>query len=228
MNKYAEFAAKYVQQRQAQAVDFAPKAHAAQTRARELSDALHEGQQLVKDKKAVRELVEYKIPGFFPTPAELAQKVIDWADIRPGQDVCEPSAGCGHIAELVPKSTNLVCVEVNHTLANILINKGFNVVYTDFLTWQPDKSFDHVVMNPPFENSQDIDHVTKAFSLLKPNGNLVAIVSGTALIKSTKKAEAFQALFSRYGTMQESLNDAFARSLRPTAVKVDLIKLVKY
>lgn len=227
MSKYADFAAQYVQKRQAQAVNFVPKAHAAQTRARELSDVLHEGQQLVKDKKAVRELIEYKIPGFFPTLPELAQKVIDWADIKPGQDVCEPSAGAGHIAEAVPKSANLTCVEVNHTLANILINKGFNVVYTDFLAWQPERLFDCIVMNPPFENSQDIDHVTKAFSLLKPNGILVAIISGTALTKSTKKAEAFQELYAKYGTMQERLNDAFIRSLRPTAVRVDLIELVK-
>jgi len=49
-------------------------------------------------------------------------------------------------------------------LRKILEVKGFNVVGNDFLEHK--KSYDRIVMNPPFENFQDIDHVRHAYDLL--------------------------------------------------------------
>ena len=39
-------------------------------------------------------------PGFFPTPPELAEQIIEAADIRPGHRVLEPSAGTGNLCRL--------------------------------------------------------------------------------------------------------------------------------
>lgn len=46
-----------------------------------------------------------------------------------------------------------------------------------FLSLDPDDlgSFDHVIMNPPFENANDIRHIQHAKAFLKPRGLLVAI-----------------------------------------------------
>jgi tRNA G10 N-methylase Trm11 len=37
------------------------------------------------------------VPQLFPTPPELADRMVELADIRPGQQVLEPSAGTGRI-----------------------------------------------------------------------------------------------------------------------------------
>ena len=36
-------------------------------------------------------------------------------------------------------------------------------------------TFDRIVMNPPFENADDIKHIMHALKMLKPGGRLVAI-----------------------------------------------------
>jgi hypothetical protein len=41
-----------------------------------------------------RSLIGAKIPGFFPTPEPLASHLVELADVRDGQRVLEPSAGC--------------------------------------------------------------------------------------------------------------------------------------
>src|SRR5690606_35025896 len=51
-----------------------------------------------------RELRFANIPGFFPTPRELAERVVTEAEIIPpgrGQRILEPSAGSGAIAEVI-------------------------------------------------------------------------------------------------------------------------------
>jgi 16S rRNA G1207 methylase RsmC len=47
----------------------------------------------------------------------------------------------------------------------------------DFLATRPGR-FDRVVMNPPFANGQDIEHILHARSLLLPRGRLVALCAG--------------------------------------------------
>lgn len=52
--------------------------------------------------------------------------------------------------------------------------------------------FDRIVMNPPFERGQDMDHVRHAFDLLKPGGRLVAIMSEGSFGRGDKKATGFR------------------------------------
>jgi hypothetical protein len=42
----------------------------------------------------------------------------------------------------------------------------------DFMEMPAAGEFDRVLMNPPFEKQQDIDHVRRAFDHLKPGGRL--------------------------------------------------------
>jgi SAM-dependent methyltransferase len=127
-------------------------------------------------------------PQLFPTPAELARQVVDMADIRPGQEVLEPSAGTGRLLEplynsegtecLCEPKGRLVAVEVNQKLAALLTRTYVNadVYCADFLEENGRLGkFDRIIMNPPFVNGSDIKHIEHARSFLKPGGRLVAI-----------------------------------------------------
>jgi hypothetical protein len=98
---------------------------------------------------------------FFPTPAEIAQKMIEWADIRPDDIVLEPSAGQGAIADLIPYKDKLFLCELNAQNAAVLRGKGYQVHEGDFLRTEF-LDVTKVVMNPPFSKQQDIDHVLHA------------------------------------------------------------------
>lgn len=114
---------------------------------------------------------------FFPTPQGLAHELLQWADIQPNETILEPSAGMGAIVDNVPERfrSQITCVEINPLCCEVLENKGYNVINTDFLTWETDQQFDKIIANPPFNKSIDIDHVRKMFSLLKSGGRLVTI-----------------------------------------------------
>ncbi len=168
-----------------------------------------------------------KIDGFFPTPSPMANELVNLADIQPGDRVLEPSAGLGHIAEIIRTrypDNPLTLIEQFWPLAEALQKKGFDPVRGDFLEHKGE--YDKIVMNPPFERDQDIEHVQHAFSLLAPGGRLVAIMAGNKEGSNKKKA-AFRELIDEYGYIQENAPDAFKSSFRPTAVRTVTVVLDK-
>ena len=128
-------------------------------------------------------------PQLFPTPATLAARMVELADIQPGQEVLEPSAGTGVLCKAiiaVEPSAKVFAVEVNHQLCELLsqtINQpedaveGIckNVLQGDFLECFGLGRFDRIVMNPPFADGADIQHITHALRLLSPGGRIVAL-----------------------------------------------------
>lgn len=121
--------------------------------------------------------------GEFFTSAEVAAKVAEYAGIREGVAVLEPSAGGGALAREARKRGGKVqCVEVQPGLAHELALANFPVIRADFLTLTPGElgQFDVVLMNPPFDRGRDCDHVRHAWQFVKPGGRLVAIMSARA------------------------------------------------
>lgn len=117
-------------------------------------------------------------PQLFPTPAELAARMVELADIEPGMRVLEPSAGTGRILDQLPEGCEVVAVEINASLGGRLDASRRAVVIGDFLQCTPETlwgSFDRILMNPPFANADDIKHIRHALAFLKPGGKLVAI-----------------------------------------------------
>lgn len=114
---------------------------------------------------------------FYPTQKDLAQRLVALIDPHEGDKILEPSAGHGAIVELLPKE-GTTCVEINEINAEILKAKGYDVVTTDFLKWDPEpgQCFNKIVMNPPFAKGAAERHVKKASALLAPNGILAAIL----------------------------------------------------
>jgi tRNA G10 N-methylase Trm11 len=106
--------------------------------------------------------------------------MVNYAGIETGHTLLEPEAGTGVLLDTVRKSgaaTVQTAVEHNFNLCDRLRIKGYDDVRNqDFLTCNGDLGFfDRIIMNPPFENGQDIKHIKHAISFLKPGGRLVAL-----------------------------------------------------
>jgi predicted RNA methylase len=105
--------------------------------------------------------------------------MIELAGIQEGDRVLEPSAGTGNILRAIDVPAHIVAVEINRALADALpAHLATEVIQGDFLqvtAEQIAEKADRVVMNPPFANGADIDHILHAFDFLRPGGRLVAI-----------------------------------------------------
>lgn len=172
-------------------------------------------------------LIGCKIPGFFPTPRKIVERMLIAADIRSGMTVLEPSAGKGDIAEAIRESRPgcvLTCVEWSHTLGEILRLKNFPwVLQEDFL--EHSGSYDRIVMNPPFEDGLDIDHVRHAFDCLKPGGRLVAIMSEGPFFREFKKDVEFRDWLACRRSRGYRMESAFvgAEAFRQTGVTTRIV-----
>jgi predicted RNA methylase len=101
-----------------------------------------------------------------------------------------------------------------------------NLIVGDFMEASFPHLFDRVVMNPPFERKQDIDHVTRAYELLKPGGSLVAIMSASTLMGGRRKNQDFLKLFEEAeGESERNPEDAFKES--GTSVNTITVQLYK-
>ncbi|CAM0016962.1 hypothetical protein VPHD171_0021 [Vibrio phage D171] len=166
---------------------------------------------------------------FFPTPQTISQDIIDLADIKEGMKVLEPSAGNGELAQAISNAGgDLDVVELAGDLRNILTEKGFNLVGDDFLNYSTGADYDRIVMNPPFSNDQDIDHIYHAFNMLKPGGRIVAITSSMAGDRSNNKNKQFREWLDNLNAEEADLpSDAFMDSLNPTGVNTKVITIDK-
>jgi len=122
-------------------------------------------------------------PHLFTTPPTLTQEMADMLNVSNGIRILEPSAGTGVLIDAVaPHFPHITACEINNDLAQSLIhNSQANIVrQCDFLTMElgDAEPFDAVIMNPPFDNGQDIKHILHALTMLKEGGQLVAICSG--------------------------------------------------
>lgn len=118
-------------------------------------------------------------PTLFPTPAELAGRMVELAAIQAGQRLLEPSAGTGALLDAARQAVPgaiTTAVEFDYRLADRLRARFDDVRQADFLQCgQELGQFDRVLMNPPFNDGADIAHIKHAYSMLKPGGVLVAI-----------------------------------------------------
>lgn len=180
-------------------------------------------------RKAEFDLIGVRIPGFFVTPKTLAERMVTLADIRPGMKVLEPSAGNGAIAEVIrtndPEAV-LEVIERQHSLCKILELKEFNLVGHDFLECKG--KYDRIIMNPPFENFQDIDHVLHAFGCLKSGGCIVAIMCESAFFRRDKKAVTFREWLDQLDSASEQLpSGTFSKEITSTGVVSRLVIIHK-
>lgn len=184
---------------------------------------------------------------FYPTPSEVAKRVIELADIKSGMDVLEPSAGRGNLADMIglPRR-EITAVEIDEDNFRALKRKGYDLIHSSFeeaahYFRMGGTSFDRVVMNPPFSGKLDakyvagdfehadqigLAHIMLAYDLLKPGGILVAIASENDLYYQTQFSEYFRKFLQETNAQVESVPlRAFANS--GTSVDTVIIKVQK-
>ncbi|MCI4650871.1 methyltransferase [Phaeodactylibacter sp.] len=194
-------------------------------------DVLSPEEQREKEIRGLeREFVGKKIEGFFPTPRPLAETMVDLLDIQEGDRVCEPSAGLGHLADVATEENpgiDITLIEQYWPLVEALRKKGYEqVVQGDFLEYN-ERKFDRILMNPPFENLADIDHVRHAYSLLNPDGKLVAIMANNKQGTRQKVREFSEWLDEIGAFVQDNEPGAFQSAFRPTGVNTILVAIDK-
>jgi len=155
---------------------------------------------------------------FFPTPESVADEMVEIAQIEPGMTVLEPSAGMGHIAERIREAgVEPDVVEFSSSRRELLEAKGLNIVGNDFMD-VTDGDYDRIIMNPPFSDRRDAEHVQHAYDQLKPGGRIVAIMGEGVFFGKDKTAAAFREWLESVGGTEEKLPEG---SFQDTSLPVN-------
>ncbi len=148
-----------------------------------------------------------------PVAAQLARLLVE--NMHPILGVLEPSAGEGAIARAVravAPAVDITCIEIDTSACVVLRQLGFLVHGGDFMDfWAPGTPtrarplpfFDAVVMNPPFTNGQDVEHVVHAWSFVRRGGVLLAIVAPTFATRRGEKWDRFRDLHDRHAAIDD-------------------------
>jgi len=170
------------------------------------------------------------IPGYFPTQAPVIEIMLRRARIEPGMKVLEPEAGSGHIADDVRAAVPGVILEVIepvYELRELLRLEGYKLVGDDFLQLSCADlgQYDRIVMNPPFERQQDLEHIRHAYKFLAPRGVLVSVLSPSFEFRSDRKSTEFRAWLDEVNATWENLPDgAFKASGTGVSTRLLLIE----
>ncbi len=118
----------------------------------------------------------------FVSPAPICDRLVTLAEISNRDHILEPSAGTGAILRAIRDTApEAMCdaVEINSGLVRYLRENfnGVRVQCGDFMEWQPVQYYSRIIMNPPFSHGQDIRHILRAFSLLRPGAFWLPSVS---------------------------------------------------
>ncbi len=102
--------------------------------------------------------------------------------------------------------------------------KGIHIVHDDFLTYSPFKTYDLIIMNPPFSNGDK--HLLKAIKLQEKGGNIICLLNAETLKNPyTETRKALVEQLNKYNAQIEFIENAFVSAERKTGVEVALIKV---
>ncbi|OKH36191.1 SAM-dependent methyltransferase [[Phormidium ambiguum] IAM M-71] len=171
---------------------------------------------------------------WFPSSPELIELIIEQAQIVPGCYALEPTAGDGLLAQAMVKAGAIVdVIEINPLLQQILFQKGFNLVGSDFLTAVPQRQYNFILANPPFSTPEikgvDLDIIQRAYNLFLANsGRLVSVVSNSMNVRNEERVQAFRAFLKRTSAKVLELPlEIFWGSERPVTVESYLVVIDK-
>lgn len=133
---------------------------------------------------------EHRDPGLsqWYTPPVLAERIWRWSRAPMVRRVLEPSAGIGNLlAPIVADGVHVHACETDPEKANVLLGRFHRVSLSveNFLNVEPfPEPFDLVVMNPPYENGQDVEHIEHAIGFAP---RVVALVLHSILFSQRRR-----------------------------------------
>lgn len=102
--------------------------------------------------------------------------------------------------------------------------KGIHIVHDDFLTYNPFKRYDLIVMNPPFSNGDK--HLLKALKMQEKGGAIICLLNAETIRNPyTETRKALVQQLERYNANIEYIENGFTQSERRTDVEIALIKV---
>ncbi|MGM9465415.1 hypothetical protein [Streptomyces murinus] len=162
--------------------------------------------------------------GYFSTPAPVVGQLLELAELTPGCEVLEPSAGRGAIAELAAARGAVVdCIELDADRADHIRSGGYarRVTTADFLSVPVRRRYQRAIMNPPFSKRQDIQHVERALRFVQPGGLVVAVMIESLSFRTDRVTKDFLArVREARGTITELPDNAFPGRRVRTAIVV--------
>lgn len=173
---------------------------------------------------------------FYPTPPKLARRAWAMFKNREFVRVLEPSAGEGHLADVMGqgdgdryshRKVEIDCIEIDVTKHPLLREKGYEVVGIDFLQFDGAMDmYSHIILNPPFLNGAQ--HVLKAWNMMY-DGEIVTILNAETIQNPcSKEREMLVSLIERNGEVEYHKGAFMVQEAeRRTAVDVALVYLRK-
>lgn len=180
---------------------------------------------------------------FYPTPPALADKLMQGIDWNFAQSVLEPSAGKGDLARVAAnkmynarrgfpvydehskqealEQADIDCVEIDSFLRSQLENTGFRVVHDDFLTFETQKRYDLILMNPPFDRGAE--HLLHALELIEHGGTVRCILNAETIRNPCTPARQRLLKALETDSSIEYVSDAFADAERSTGVEIAIV-----
>lgn len=127
---------------------------------------------------------------FYATPHVCIEKFLQHYGPLTG-DILEPSAGNGHIVEIVKKSGNnsITALEKRQEERETLQKIADQVVIGDFLNYDTQQKFQYIVGNPPYSMAQEF--LEKCFELAGDD-TVVIMLLRTNFLESKKRYEFWQ------------------------------------
>lgn len=137
---------------------------------------------------------------FFETPAAIAQRMVELAEIKKTDLVLEPSAGHGALIAALPQNhpgSYVTAIEIDQANCSVLRKRfpTIDVLQVDFTSAAKQLGtgrYDVALMNPPFTGGQDSEHIRAAWNVLKRGGRLVALACEGTFHRHDGKARWLQ------------------------------------
>lgn len=188
---------------------------------------------------------------FYPTPKTLAYKMFDKIpskDLIKIKYILEPSAGKGDLINYyktyfieeenylfskwdgiecnfkkVDEYVNFEAIEIDSNLRSVLRGNNINLVYDDFLNYNPSRYYDLILANFPFSNG--CEHLLKAINIQERMGGRIVCLINAETIKNpySNNRILLKQLLDKYNADIEFLQNEFAQAERKTNVEIALI-----
>lgn len=178
---------------------------------------------------------------FYPTPEKLVYKILEKIDLRKHSYILEPSVGKGNIIEYTKKyfesrnrsymghnqtADNYLtfdAIENDNNLVSLCRGKGINIVWNDFLTFDPPRFYDLILMNPPFINGDK--HLLQALRTQERVGGKIVCILNADTLKNPYSNDRKQLIkkLQQYNADVEYIEEAFSDAERKTNVEIALI-----
>jgi len=187
---------------------------------------------------------------FYPTPPELAARMVEKIDVWDVRSILEPSAGKGDLIKAYIKAVHDIAKEhrithrmdfdidaieidgnlrqilrhniTNTEVGNMSLSDKFRIVHDDFLSFKTIKKYSLILMNPPFADGDR--HLLKALDIQKDGGQIICLLNAETLRNPhTRTRQLLVSKLREYEADIEYVEDAFSTAERKADVDVAIV-----